>query len=196
MIRALVIYCHPLLGAYNEAVREAALAGLSSAAEEIRVTDLYADGFNPEATTLDSDGRCVLGDDPLPVGYAADLAWCDTLVLIYPTWWAGQPAMLKGWIDRVWVEGVAWESAEGPEKRQPLLGNIKRLVAISTHGSSKSVNMLEGEGGKRTFTRGLAKMCHRRARTTWLALYGIDTSSLSDRESFLAKVERQLSRLP
>ena len=45
--------------------------------------------------------------------YADDLAWAEALVLVYPTWWSGQPAMLKGWIDRVWVAGVAWELRDG-----------------------------------------------------------------------------------
>ena len=46
-----------------------------------------------------------------------DLQWCEHLVLVYPTWWSGQPAMLKGWIDRVWVRDVAFDLPIGVEPR-------------------------------------------------------------------------------
>jgi len=127
--------------------------------------------------------------------YADDLAWADALVLIYPTWWSGQPAMLKGWIDRVWVAGVAWELPGGATWIRGRLRNIRRIVAVTTHGSSKLVNALEGETGKRTVTRTLRSMCSWRARTTWCALYGIDTTDATKRTDFLDRVEQTMSNL-
>ena len=125
----------------------------------------------------------------------ADLLWCDTLVLVYPTWWSGQPAMLKGWMERVWVQGVAWDLPEGADRLSPRLQNVRRLVAVTTHGSSKLVNAIEGEAGKRTMTRGLRLMCHRFARTSWIAMYGVDTSTERDRARFLTTVDRKLTQL-
>jgi NAD(P)H dehydrogenase (quinone) len=127
--------------------------------------------------------------------YADDLRWAQALVLVYPTWWSGQPAMLKGWIDRVWVAGVAWELPPGADVVRPLLRNVRRIVAITGHGSSKLVNALEGEAGKRTMTRSMRAMCARRTRTTWCAMYGLDTAGGDARERFLEKVERVMSRL-
>ncbi len=109
--------------------------------------------------------------------YADDLRWCETLVLVYPTWWSGQPAMLKGWIDRVWANGVAWTLPAGSSRIRPLLCNVRRIVVVTTHGSSKLVNSLQGEGGKRVVTRALRSLCSRRCRTTWVAMYGVDTST-------------------
>ena len=68
-------------------------------------------------------------------------------------------------------------------------------MAVTTHGSPKWINVVEGEGGKRTVTRSLRTMCHPLARTTWLALYGIDGASESKRTAFLDRVERRLTRL-
>ncbi len=116
-------------------------------------------------------------------------------MLVYPTWWSGQPAMLKGWIDRVWVAGVAWELPVGANVLRPLLRNIRRIVVVTGHGSSKFVNALEGEGGKRTVTRSLRAMCSRRTRTRWCAIYGLDNASEAARERFLSKVARTMSRL-
>ncbi|MGI9646170.1 MAG: NAD(P)H-dependent oxidoreductase [Ilumatobacteraceae bacterium] len=195
MTRALVVYCHPSAGSFVEAVRNSALAGLDRAGAEVRVEDLYADGFDPAFSEEEWRRHLEPGADPAVTPYAHDLAWADTLVLVYPTWWSGQPAMLKGWIDRVWVSGVAWDLPEGANKLRPRLDNIRRIVAVTTHGSSKLVNSLEGEGGKRTVTRSLRSMCHRRARTSWLALYGVDSSTPDERAAFLTRVEDRLAAL-
>ena len=82
-----------------------------------------------------------------------------------------------------------------PTASKPGLRNIRRLVAVTTHGSPKWINMVEGEGGKRTVTRSLRTMCHPRAHATWLAFYGVDTSSDAQRAAFLHRVERRLTRL-
>jgi putative NADPH-quinone reductase len=191
----LVVYCHPLEDSFVAAVRDRALAGLAAGGAEVRVTDLYADGFDPAFSASERANHLSPGTDPALDGYAADLRWCDTLVLVYPTWWSGQPAMLKGWIDRVWVNEVAWTLPDGANRLRPELRNVRRLVAVTTHGSSKLINMIEGESGKRTLTRSLRAMCHPLARTTWLALYGVDNASDADRRTFLDRVERRIARL-
>lgn len=195
MTRALVVYCHPLDDSYVAAVLERTIAGLRAGGAEVRVEDLYADGFDPHFSATEHERHLSPGADPSLAGRVADLEWCDTLVLVYPTWWGGQPAMLKGWIDRVWVNGVAWTLPDGADRLRPRLRNVRRLVAVTTHGSPKYINAIEGEGGKRTMTRSLRLMCHPLARTTWLACYGIDTASPARRAAFLARVERRMRRL-
>ena len=74
----------------------------------------------------------VLASDPQR--YADDLRWAQALVFVYPTWWSGQPAMLKGWIDRVWVAGVAWELPPGADMLKQLLTNVRRIVVVTNNG--------------------------------------------------------------
>lgn len=195
MTRALVVYCHPLATSFVASVRDRALVALRAGGAEVRISDLYADGFEPAFTATDHANHRNPGVDPSLVDYADDLAWCDTLVLVYPTWWSGQPAMLKGWIDRVWTNGVAWSLPDGEDRLRPELRNVRRIVAVTTHGSPKWINMLEGEGGKRTITRSLRAVCHPLTRTIWLAFYGVDTASAPQRAAFLDRVERRLARL-
>jgi putative NADPH-quinone reductase len=159
------------------------------------VTDLYACRFDPLFTAAEHEAHLRPGPDPSLADHAADLQWCDTLVLVYPTWWSGQPAMLKGWIDRVWVSDVAWTLPDGADRLRPGLRNVRRIVAVTTHGSSKWINAVEGEAGKRTVTRSLRAMCHPRARAIWLACYGIDRSTEAKRIAFLDRVERRIRRL-
>jgi putative NADPH-quinone reductase len=195
MTRALIVYSHPLTGSFTDATRNSVVSGLNSVGAEIRLADLYADGFDPCYSALDYANSRDGGIDRSLAGYVEDLAWCDTLILVYPTWWAGQPSMLTGWINRVW-EGAAASGSSGATGHglRPR-SNVKRVVAVTSHGSSKLINMVEGEAGKRTLTRCLRSACHWRARTTWLALYAIDASTLAQREAFLRKVERRISTL-
>ena len=194
-MRVLVVYCHPDPESLVAAARDRALAGLAAAGHDVRVTDLYADRFEP---AMSAHERLTHGDpgvDPDLQPYADDLEWAEALVLVYPTWVSGQPAMLKGWIDRVWVAGVAWELPDGARVLRPMLHNIRRIVAVTTHGSSKWVNSLQGEAGKRTMTRSIRTMCSKRTRTTWCALYGLDTIDEPKRVAFLDRVERTLAKL-
>jgi NAD(P)H dehydrogenase (quinone) len=195
MTRALVVHCHPLEGSFVAALRDVAIDALRAGGADVRVDDLYADGFDPTFTAAERSAHLSPGADPSLQRYVDDLLWCDTLVLVYPTWWSGQPAMLKGWMERVWVDGVAWDLPEGANRLSPRLRNVRRLVAVTTHGSSKLVNAVEGEAGKRTMTRSLRAMCHPFARTAWIAMYGIDTATDVERAKFLASVDRKLARL-
>jgi putative NADPH-quinone reductase len=195
-VRVLVVHCHPDPESLTAAALGRVLAGLRTGGHTVRVRDLYAEGFRPE---LDRDELARHLDDPATkpeiAGHADDLRWCQALVLVYPTWWSGHPAVLKGWIDRVWVSGVAWELPPGSRRIRARLRNVRRIVAVTTHGSSKRVNLLEGEVGKRALTRTLRVLCSRRCRTSWIALYGVDTSTRERREQFLVRVEQRLARL-
>lgn len=193
-MRTLVVYCHPVPESFSATVRDAVLAGLAEGGHEVRLTDLHAEQFDPVLSAADH-ALHLAGPDRKPAiaRHVADLAWCQSLVLVYPTWWSGQPAMLKGWIDRVWVNGVAWDLPSGSGRLRPLLRNIRRITVVTTHGSSKLVNALEGETGKRIASRSLRVLCSRLCRTRWIALYGLDSASNATRQAFLDRVRRRLA---
>ncbi len=200
-MRTLLVFCHPLADSYVAQLRTRALAGLHGAGHEVREIDLYTNGFQPELTLdehrnyLDVHERRTPQNAPLELAYVESLRWCEALVLVYPTWWSGQPAMLKGWFDRILVRGVAFELPAGGNRVRPLLTNIRRLVVVTSHGSAKWVNAIEGEGGKRVVSRAIRALCHRRCRTTWLSLYNIDRATEAERTTFLARVEERMRRL-
>lgn len=194
-MRVLVVFSHPVPDSFGAAALHRALAGLRRGGHEVRLTDLYADGFEAAMSAEERRNHQEPGVAPDLQSYADDLTWAEALVLVYPTWWSGQPAMLKGWIDRVWVAGVAWELPEGANVLRPLLTNIRRIVVVTTHGSSKLMNCIEGESGKRTALRSIRTMCSKRTRTKWVALYGIDQSPKQKRQAFLDRVERSMLKL-
>lgn len=194
-MRVLVIHCHPDPASFVAAAHRRVLDGLGRAGHEVRDRDLYHEGFDPLFTADERARHLEPGASADLAGHVADLQWCEALVLVYPTWWSGQPAMLKGWFDRVWVRGVVWDLPDGANRLRPQLRNVRRIIAVTTHGSDKRTNALEGESGKRTITRSLRLMCHRRCRTSWWAFYDVDRSTDERRRAFLDRVEERAAAL-
>ena len=199
-MRALVIVAHPSPESFVSFLGSEVVAELQNSGHEIRHHDLWAGEFIPVFTAYErlnhvGDVEEKLKNLPELRQHVEDLQWCDALVLVYPTWWSGQPAMLKGWFDRVLMNGVAWVLPDGAARIRPLLTNVRRLVVVTTHGSSKFVNALEGESGKRTVFRSVRLMLHRRVRCEWIAMYGVDNATLSQREKFSSRVRRRIHRL-
>lgn len=193
--RILVVHCHPLDDSMIATVGGRVVASLEAGGVEYRVRDLYAEGFVPELSAEEHRTHLRPGVADDVRSHADDLRWADTLVFVYPTWWSGQPAMLKGWIDRVFACGVAWELPDGASRLKPRLRNVRRIVAVTTHGSSRLVNAVQSPGGRRTLFRSVRAMCHPLTRTRWIALYGIDTCTDSERADFLDRVENRMARL-
>lgn len=195
-MKVYVVYCHPDPESFTAAVRDRAVNTLQATGHQVRVSDLYADDFEPAMSQQEHrDHRALREPEPGIAAYCEHLRWCEVLVFIYPTWWSGQPAMLTGWLHRVLVRGIAWEQPEGTTRVIARLTNVRRLVAITSHGSSKFLNIVEGETGRAVVHKSVRMLCHRFARATWVALYDIDRSTAQDRQAFLDRVEQRLSRL-
>ena len=113
MTRVLVVYCHPNPQSFTAAARDRALEALATHRHDVRLIDLYADGFEPAMSCDERRTHKEPGVAPELQRYADDLRWAQALVLVYPTWWSGQPAMLKGWIDRVFANGWAYDERDG-----------------------------------------------------------------------------------
>lgn len=193
--RVLVVYCHPYPDSLIGAARDRVRAGLDAAGHEVRVIDLYAEGFDPAFSAWERAHHHDSPDTkPAIAAHVAALRWCERLVLVYPTWWSAQPAMLKGWIDRVWIDGVAWQLPEGANRIEPLLRNIRRITVVTTHGSSRLVNLAQGDAGRHLVKRSLRFLCSRTTRVRWLALYGVDSIPAADRTRYLTKLERHFAR--
>jgi NAD(P)H dehydrogenase (quinone) len=196
-VKALVVHAHPDPQSFNGAVFGTAVAALRAAGHEVEALDLYAEGFR--AAMSSEEREAYEGDEPIRdeqvARHAALVRWADVLVFVYPTWWAGLPAVLKGWLDRVLVTGVAFELDPKTRKVRPALTNVRRIVGITTYGSSRSFSFLVADAGRRTLLRALWMSCRPLTRRTWLGLYGVEAASDDDRRAFLAKVDEKLRSL-
>lgn len=198
-MNVLVISAHPKSESLIRTLRDTAIEEMSANGHDIKVFDLYDDQFNPVLSAFERQNHAAPLEPKLNkisdlVPYIDALKWCNALVLVYPTWWSGQPAILKGWFDRVLVNEVAWTMPGGKNRIRPHLTNIKRFVVITTHGSSKLINGLEGESGKRTVFRSIRLMFHWRTRSTWIAFYGLDNKGDADRAAMVTRLRRRIRR--
>lgn len=195
-MRALVVYSHPVEGSLCSAMRDAAVRGLRSAGHEVTVFDLAADGFDPVMPIHEWEkymNRETV-DDPILGRYIEVVLQSEIMVFVYPTWWSGLPAQLKGWLERVLVTGVAFRfNASG--RVRPGLSQLRRVHVISTFGSPKLYVRIVNDNGRRILTRALRLCGTHRVKTSHQGFYKLDTSTVESRNKFLHDIEKKSALL-
>jgi len=196
-MRALVVYAHPVPGSFNAGIRDLVLDKLRAAGAEIRLRDLYAEGFQACLTGHELQTYLETPVNRAPVeDHCADIEWCDTLIFVYPTWWYGLPAMLKGWLDRVLLPDVAFLMPDGQNRTiRPGLHHITRMGVFTTCGASWWLTRIIGAPGRRTLIRGVGLLLHPRAKKVFAAHYLMDSSTPDSRAKHLSRVAARMDRL-
>ena len=195
-MRVLVVYCHPCPDSFTAAVRDRAIEALHKAGHETRLIDLYAEGFNPVISAEERRGYHTPGENERPVAeHLERLRWAEGLIFVYPTWWYGLPAMLKGWLDRVFVPHATFKMPERGKPIARVMTNIRLVGAISTLGSPRWWWWVMGAPGRRTLLTGISVLCARGCETFWLAHHRIDSSTPESRQSFLDRVGGRLRKV-
>ncbi|MEE9322389.1 MAG: NAD(P)H-dependent oxidoreductase [Granulosicoccus sp.] len=159
-MNVLIVYCHPEKNSFNGSLKNAAIETLESKGDVVEVSDLYGEGFDPvekaehylarfEVDRFDplSEQRNAYKTDALPVDVLREIKrmeQCDLLILQFPLWWHQQPAMLKGWFDRVLVSGGLYTSNMRYDN-----GYFKgrRAICSVTSGAPKATFTENGRGG-------------------------------------------------
>jgi NAD(P)H dehydrogenase (quinone) len=197
-LNVLVVYCHPHTGSFCHALLEQVLAGLAVHRHDVDLLDLYAEGFDPvlrESEWLDylhDPAKSVHG---VMAEHVARIERAEGLVFVFPTWFFGLPAMLKGWLDRAWLPGVAFDIPEGGGVARSRLRRIRFLAAVTTTGLPWLPLQVLGFPGQRTIKRGIRVGLALRCKQLWLSLHDIDATTLERRQRFLAKVQQQFSNV-
>lgn len=181
-MQLLVVFCHPVRESFQGSILGELVERLGRAGHSVRVVDLYEQGFAPvldaEAWRAHRQGRRHPAADVAVQVEALQAA--EGLVLVYPTWWYGLPAMLKGWFDRVWQPGVAF-TIEGGAFRTHQLARLTRFAAITTCGSPRLlIEWLVGDPARKQLMRGMALQFARGLKTRWAPIYAVDGRSQAD----------------
>jgi NAD(P)H dehydrogenase (quinone) len=193
-MKVLYVYCHPLPESFHAAIRVEALAALKRAGHEVDLFDLYAEKFDP---VLSEEGRRHYHDvtrnksglEPL----VARLQAADAIVMQFPTWCFGLPAMLKGFCDRVLMPGVAFDISD-PAHVKPILGNIRKIAGIVTYGRPRYMALWMGDPPRKIVTRYLKWFAAKSARVEYHALYHMNVATLAQRQGFVSKVANAMER--
>ena len=192
-MRVLVLYANPLETSFGSALHRKALETLAARGHVLDDCDLYRESFEPALSREERIHYNEIGKNSINVQpYVDRLLAADALVLVYPVWNEGFPAILKGFIDRVFLPGVSFQiTSDGSP--QPSLKKLKKMAAICTYGADRFTTFLLGDPPRRVIKRLLSAMAPH-ATCEYLALYGLNRCSGSSRDNFMRDMDRRLAR--
>jgi NAD(P)H dehydrogenase (quinone) len=190
-MRALVLFAHPVETSFNAALHRATIEALTASGYDVDDCDLYAEGFNP---VMSRQERLDYHDEAIctaPVqGYVDRLRAAEALILSTPVWNYGYPAILKGFLDRVFLPGVSFKLVDG--KAAPNLQRVRKIAAVTTYGGSRFRTIVMGDPPRRMFKRTIRALVHPLARAKYLALYDMNRNDEATRKAFLARVADEM----
>ncbi len=189
-MRAFVVFAHPAAESYSAALHKVVVDTISRRGWEIDDCDLYAENFTP---VLSAEERRGYHDEPgniEPVReYVRRLTSADALILVYPVWIFGFPAILKGFFDRVCVPGVSFRLENG--KVYPNLTQIRKLAAVTTYGGTRLRALGVGDPPRRIVKRAVRFYCQP-DKLRYLALYDMNRADDRKRARFLERVRSEM----
>jgi NAD(P)H dehydrogenase (quinone) len=172
-MRCLVVVAHPLSDSLCAEMACVAVATLTAAGHEVQVEALYQTGFSPTLTVAERQTYYGQPFESVAVSAQAErLVGAEGLVLVFPTWWFGFPAILKGWFDRVWAPGIAYDHASDLGPIAPRLHKLRHALAITSLGSPWWVDrLLLRQPVKRVLKTALLGTCAPACQFGMLSLY-------------------------
>ncbi len=192
-MKTLVLYAHPCADSFNAAVHETVVSTLKARGCEVDDCDLNAEGFSPVLT--DAERRCY-HDVPTNVepvrDYVERLQAAEALVLVFPVWNFGYPAVLKGFFDRVFLPEVSFRLQDGGVR--PGLTNVKRLAACTTYGGTRLRAFLNGDPPRKCVTRALRYACGW-PKSRYVALYDMNNNGPDVLKAHLSRVRSEMQSL-
>lgn len=134
-MKNLIVYAHPNPASLNHFFKQTVVESLQESGQEIVIRDLNQISFNPVLSLDDMNGQR-MGQVANDVKTEQDfITWADRIIFIYPIWWTGMPAIMKGYIDRVFSYGFAYRYDHGIQKG---LLTGKQTIIINSHGKSNA----------------------------------------------------------
>lgn len=192
-MKVLVLYAHPVETSFNAELHRLVVDRLTRAGHSVDDCDLYAEDFDPRLTR--SERLCYQdvqrNIEPVRT-YVERLQRAEALVLCFPVWNYGYPAILKGFFDRVFLPGVTFHLVNG--KARPSLHNIRKVAAVTSYGGSRFRAWLMGDPPRKLINRLMRSTVKPGAPVTYLAHYSMNLSTDASRETFKTRVAARMDR--
>ena len=197
-MECLLVTAHPLRDSLCAHLAERAAQALIAAGHEVIREDLYAQDFAPTLTAAERRSYYAPQYDGTAVAQqAARLLEAEALVLVFPTWWFGFPAILKGWFDRVWGPGIAYDHADDLGRIRPRLHRLRHVLAVTTLGSPWWVDwFILRRPVRRVLKTALLGTCAPACRFEMLSLYKSEKLVPEAVRAFAERVERAIRHWP
>jgi NAD(P)H dehydrogenase (quinone) len=196
-MRVLIVLAHPLKESFAASVSRTVVSALEAKGHEVDLLDLYAENFDPRLSEAERASYMTGTYDLSNVApYVERLKAAEALIFVFPQWWFNLPAILKGFIDRVFAPGIAFDYDADGIKLVPKLEKLRYFWAFSTTGSPWwVVKFYMGDPVRRILKRGIAAFCGKRVDFRMTCLHNMDDTTQAKREHFLEKVRSQVSAL-
>jgi NAD(P)H dehydrogenase (quinone) len=193
-MRVLVLFAHPVETSFGAAAHAMAVQSLRRRGHSVDDCDLYAEGFDPVMSRQDRIEYYDVGRNRRRVAaYVDRVLAAEALALSFPVWNMGFPAILKGFVDKVFLPGVSFDIRQDGNY-VPRLSNVTRLGVVCTYGGSRLATFFAGDPPRRFIERTLRYTCAPRTRVDYLAHYDMDHTRAELRAAFLGKIEATFSR--
>ncbi|REE55469.1 NAD(P)H dehydrogenase (quinone) [Paenibacillus taihuensis] len=193
-MKHLVVIAHPNPDSFNHAIAKRLTAALQEKGHEVAIRDLYSIGFEAVLSMKDFEALRA-GDIPSDIRTEQQfISDADVLTWIYPIWWTGLPAILKGYVDRVFAYGYAYKYGDGGNIEKLLIG--KKGFTVNTHGTPKDIYDSIGMLGalQKTSDTGIFDFCG--IETVGHLFFGsVPQVDDAEREGMLKQVEDEVERL-
>jgi putative NADPH-quinone reductase len=194
-MKILVVTAHPLKDSLCGLFSEKVIRRLDDMGHEVQLEDLYRNQFDP---VLSIEERISYYKE----SYASSkvtreierLVDSDALVMIFPTWWFGFPAILKGWFDRVWAPTVAYDHANDYGPIKPKLHNLKKAFVVTTLGAPWWVDYIVlWRPVKRIVRLALLGACARKCRLKFISFYKCESVDSVRANKQICEIESELT---
>lgn len=195
-MKCLVVLAHPISDSLCHALAHSAIQALTEAGHEVQVEDLYHAEFSPALAVHERRSYYQSPFDASAVQSQVErLLAAEALVLVFPTWWFGFPAILKGWFDRVWAPGIAYDHATDLGPIKPRLHNLRRTLAVTSLGAPWWVDrLLLRQPVKRVLKTALLGTCAPACRFEMLSLYQAERLTADRVRAFSSRIQRSLAK--
>lgn len=194
-MKCLIVTTHPLDDSLCKQLGKYVEDGLTELGHEVILEDLYAENFEPALTAIER--KSYYGEAYNSSNITEQvrrLQETEALVLLFPTWWFGFPAMLKGWFDRVWGPGIAYDHASDYGPIKPRLENLQRVLVVTTLGSPWWVDRLVmWQPVKRIMKVALLGACAKKSKFQFLSLYNSEKLNKQKIAAFKGRIEKALA---
>jgi NAD(P)H dehydrogenase (quinone) len=193
-MKCLVVSAHPLSNSLCRQLTDHVIDKLTEMGHKVTLEDLYIENFDPALTVAERKSYySETYDSSHIVKEVKRLKEADAMVLVFPTWWFGFPAILKGWFDRVWGPGIAYDHASDFGPITPRLSNLKKVLAITTLGAPWWVDrLIMWQPVKRVIRIALLGACANNSSLQYLSLYKSEKLSDETISRFTQKIDKAL----
>jgi putative NADPH-quinone reductase len=194
LTRCLIITAHPLPRSLTSRLAATVEAEVRAKGWEVTRHDLY-DGFHPVLSPEERAGYYATPTATLQME-KQELADAQVLILVFPTWWFGFPAILKGWFDRLWTPGVAFDHSPGFGPMIPRLHALQEVLAVTTMGAPRWIDWLVlRQPVRRVLRLAILKPCAPKARLTWRVLHSAEEVKEPRLAALEARLKADLTRM-